>query len=152
MYAKDIMKTDVVTAKLGELISDAVIKMVKNEISGLPVVDDNGYLIGVISESDVLSHGQLLLVPDYLELLEVLLYRQTPEKYREELKDTLREPVESAMSKKVITAEPDTPVGEIALLMSEKDINRVVVVEKNKVIGIVARRDIIAAISDVLQP
>lgn len=150
MYAKDIMKRDVVTVKPDELISDAVIKMVKNEISGLPVVDENENLIGVISESDVLSHGQLLLVPDYLELLEVLLYRQTPDKYKQELQDTLREPVENAMSKKVVTAELDTPVGEIALSMSEKDINRVVVVENKKVIGIVARRDIIAAISKVL--
>jgi CBS domain-containing protein len=150
MYAKDIMKEEVVTVTPKDLISDAVIKMVKNEISGLPVVDSENNLIGVISESDVLSHGQLLLVPDYLELLEVLLYRQTPEKYKEELKATLREPVENAMSKKVITASRDTPIGEIAINMSDKDINRVVIVEAGKVVGIVARRDIIAAISKVL--
>lgn len=150
MYAKDIMKEEVITIKPKELISDAVLKMVKNEISGLPVVDSENNLIGVISESDVLSHGQLLLVPDYLELLEVLLYRQTPDKYKEELKETLREPVENAMSKRVVTASPDTPIGEIAINMSDKDINRIVVVENNKVVGIVARRDIIAAISKVL--
>jgi CBS domain-containing protein len=151
MFAKDIMKTEVITIMPDNLISEAVSKMVKNEISGLPVVDKDDKLLGVISESDVLSHGQLLLVPDYLELLEVLLYRQSPDKYREELKETFEEPVENAMSKKVITANPDTPIGEIAINMSDKDINRIVIVENDKVVGIVARRDIISSISNILK-
>lgn len=150
MHAKDIMKTEVITVKPEDLIKDAVEKMVKNEISGLPVVDSENNLLGVISESDVLSHGQLILVPDYLELLEVLLYRQAPDKYREELKSTLEEPVENAMSKKAITASPDTPIGEIAINMSDKDINRIVVVKDGKVVGIVARRDIISSISKLI--
>lgn len=140
--ASDIMVRDVVTIDSESLIAEAVSKMVEHDISGIPVTDKKGNLIGIISESDVLKHGNLIMVPDYLGLLDSMLYSRNPEKYKAEIKKTLRDKVKTAMSRKVFTATEDTPVGEIALRMSNRDINRIVIVDGKKIVGIISRRDI----------
>ena len=150
MYANDVMNQKIIYVHPEEKLKSAVKKMIKNDISGLPVVDKEMRLLGIITETDILNYGKLESTPDYLELLEIMLYRQTPDSYKEELLETLNETVENAMNKNVIVVNKDTPVGEIVMKMSEKDINRVMVVEGDIIQGVISRKDILIKICDFL--
>lgn len=150
MYAKDIMKRNVVFVHPEDKIRDAVKKMVENGISGLPVIDREKRLIGVVTETDILGYGKLFVVPGYLELLETMLYRQTPEAYKEEVKKTFDESVEKVMSQNSITVAPYAPLGEVSSIMSDKDINRVLVVEDGMVRGLISRIDILEKLCDLI--
>lgn len=150
MYANDVMNQKIIYVHPEEKLKSAVKKMIKNDISGLPVVDKEMRLLGIITETDILNYGKLESTPDYLELLEIMLYRQTPDSYKEELLETLNETVENAMNKNVIVVNKDTPAGEIVMKMSEKDINRVMVVEGDIIQGVISRKDILIKICDFL--
>lgn len=150
LNASDIMVKEVISIDSESLISEAVVKIIEHDISGIPVTDKKGNLIGIISESDILKHGNLIMVPDYLGLLDSMLYSRNPQKYKTEIKKTLKDKVKTAMSTRVFTAKKDTPVGEIALSMSNRDINRVIIVEDKKVVGVISRRDITRLILEMI--
>ncbi|MDO5707064.1 MAG: CBS domain-containing protein [Andreesenia angusta] len=151
MQAKDIMKSELVLIHPDVKIKTAVKKMIENDISGIPVVDGSQKLLGIVTETDILNYGKLQTMPDYLELLETILYRQTPNKYQEELLETLSEEVNSVMNDNVITVSPETPIGEVAVKMTDKDINRVIIVENDRVKGLISRKDILSNILDLIE-
>lgn len=151
MRAKDIMQDKLISIHPEDKIRTAVRKMIENDISGIPVVDSNLKLLGIVTETDILNYGKLKAMPDYLELLEVILYRQTPETFKEELLATLDEEVEKVMNPDAITVDPQTPVGEVSMIMTDRDINRVMVVENEKVIGVISRKDILVKIINLIE-
>lgn len=118
---KTIMSTDLVTVREDTHIYDAMSVLVDNAISGLPVVDENFILKGVITEKDTIS---LLLDSDIKEKNTVADY----------------------MTKEIICFKPDDSATDVADVFIDKAIRRVPVVENNKLVGIVARRDIIKLI------
>ncbi|MEN6520906.1 MAG: CBS domain-containing protein [Armatimonadota bacterium] len=146
--AKDIMQRDVVTIRKGASIEEALRLMAENNISGLPVVDTEGKIEGIITETDVLLKGQgstsaprmalygLWVMPD--DLVEEI-YRRS--------RGTL---VEDAMTPKVITFTEESAVTDIARVMIEHDINRVPIVRDGKIVGIVSRSDIVHAMSRLI--
>jgi CBS domain-containing protein len=113
----DIMTTTVITARPDMRLTDAIKLLLRWHISGLPVVDSGGTLIGVLTEHDVLNFA-----------------------FSGDAADTL---VAEAMQKKVTTCKPETPVEEVANCFATHRIRRVPVVKGGKVIGIVSRRDIL---------
>ena len=99
-------------------IQEAAQLLFQQRISGVPVVDDADGMIGMLTEADIISKAN-----------------------REGLK------VYDIMSREVISVTEETPVDEIALLLSERKIKRVPVVRNNKLIGIVSRADIVHAVA-----
>lgn len=151
MYAKDIMENKLIYVYPSDKIKLAVGKMVENDISGIPVVDSNINLLGIVTETDILNYGKLKTMPEYLELLETILHRQTPETYKEELLKTLDEEVKNVMNPDAITVTPTTPIGEISMIMTDKDINRVLVIDNKRVVGVISRKDILMKIVEFAQ-
>jgi CBS domain-containing protein len=113
--AKNIMTRDIITVSAGMKVKDLAMTLIKNQISGAPVVDRNGKIVGVVSEADLVAKKG---------------------------KD-----VKSIMSKKVISVTEETPVEEIAQLMSTHRIKRLPVMNGGEVVGIVSRADIVSAIA-----
>lgn len=150
MLASDLMNQKVIYVHPQDKIRAAVKKMIENDVSGLPVVNGDMKLLGLVTETDILNYGKLGNKSDYLGLLEVMLYRQTPDTFKEEILETLNEDVANVMSESVITVGTDTPVGEIVMIMSEKDINRVFVLEEGIVQGVISRKDIMVKIFDFI--
>jgi len=123
LKAKDIMSTNITTIHPDETIYDAVNLLYNKRISGLPVVDNDGKLVGIITENDVLN----------------LVFSGSARTTK----------VSDIMTRNVLTFTPDTDVDKISLAISEKRYRRVVIVdENNKVVGIVSRHDIIRIILD----
>ncbi|SHK34173.1 CBS domain-containing protein [Paramaledivibacter caminithermalis] len=149
MIAKNVMNRNVVSIKPDDTLKDAVALMVKHSISGLPVIDENKNIIGIISQSDVLRHGKKPFILETVDLLEIFLYEQEPENYEKELKIALNMKIKDVMTKNIIAVSENTPVGKIAHLMIENEINRVPVIKQGKLVGIIGREDIIKAIAEV---
>jgi len=144
LLAKDIMVEKVITigkdASIGEL-SDL---LVNNKISGVPVVDSSGKILGIVTEADIIIKDADLHFPRYFKLLDGIIYLESFRKFKNNLKKYLGSRVEDIMTDKVKTVEEDAPVGDIASMMINNNVNRIPVVDKDKkVIGIITRRDIV---------
>ncbi|OQA20771.1 MAG: Inosine-5'-monophosphate dehydrogenase [Actinobacteria bacterium ADurb.Bin346] len=142
--AADIMTKDVITVKKETSIGELSELLVKNKISGVPVVDDGGHIAGIVTEADIIVKDTELHFPRYFKLLDGIIYLESLNKFKLNLKKHLAIKVEDIMTVKVKTIKPDTPVKEIADLMLSMKINRLPVVDDdNKVVGIVTRADIV---------
>lgn len=121
LMAKDVMVESVVTVNKSALAKDALMHLLSSSFSGLPVVDDSNKLVGIITESDLLDATV-------------------------EGKDLETTHVFEIMTQDVHTAGRDTPVMEIAKIMKEKNLMRFPIMEGEKLVGIVARGDILKAL------
>lgn len=144
--AKDIMTRDVVTIKKGASIDEALRLMADNHVSGLPVVDPDGCVEGIITESDLLLKGQAH-IPSNTPSYDVAAGDATEEVVEEMYRKARAETVEDAMTTKVTTFSEDSLVTDIARVMIEKQINRVPILRDCNVVGIVSRRDIVKAMA-----
>jgi CBS domain-containing protein len=143
MLAKDIMTSEVITIGPEESIQKAASLMLENKISGIPVVDDKCCLLGIISENDLMLKARELQVPFFLTLFDSIIFLENPIRFNNDIKKFTASQVKDAMTKKTLFVEENTPVHEIVELMQNKRINRVPVLRKGKVIGIVSRNDIL---------
>jgi CBS domain-containing protein len=119
MIASDIMTRKVATISPRASVQEAAQLLDQKRISGAPVVDPDGKIIGIITEADIISKVD-----------------------REGLR------VIDIMSHDVIAVDEETPVNEIAALLTERKIKRVPVVENGKLVGIVSRADIVHAVAE----
>lgn len=145
LAAKDIMTRDVITIRKGSSIDEALRLMACHNISGLPVVDSEGYLQGIITESDLLLKGQIAM-PD-ARAQKNSIFAPHPDGVQEAYRRSHETLVEDAMTRKVLTFMEDSLASDIAREMIEHAVNRVPIVRDRKVVGIVSRRDIILALA-----
>lgn len=146
--AKDIMERNVITIRKGASIDEALQLMAENDISGMPVVDTDCNIVGMISETDVLLKGQGSPSAPRKALygLWVMPGDLVDEIYRRS-RATL---VEEAMTAKVITFTEESAVTDIARVMIEHNINRVPIVRDGKVVGIISRSNIVRAMAKLI--
>lgn len=142
LRAKDIMTEDVITVSPSMTIEELARVLMKNQISGAPVVDEEGNLIGIVTENDLITQNKRLHIPTILRLFDAFIPLGTS-RLEKEIKKITATTVGEVCTKKVITVEPETPLEEIATIMTEKKIHLIPVVEKGKIVGIIGKRDII---------
>ncbi len=149
LTAGDLMTGDVAVVRSDASLRDAVRAMAKRGISGIPVVDSDGSVVGMLTEGDLLRwhEGYTDRQEHWLEMLAEGL-----ELAPEFLKGILEQNsmVRTVMSASVITVTEDTPAREVAQLMYTKHIKRVPVMRDGKLVGIVSRSDLIRALSQRL--
>lgn len=151
--AKDIMNSNVVSVKTGETLKQAILKLLDNNINALPVLDDTGNLVGILSETDIVNYSGRSHVTSSIDTRKwVSPYEKTWEKHDVQLGAEIidRTYVDKVMSRKVTTVKPNASVIEVAKVMSKKKINHVPVLdEDNKLCGIIAREDIIRYLANI---
>lgn len=148
ILARDIMTVDVITVKADEDLEKVSRLLLKHRISGLPVVDDGGKVVGIISEGDLLVKGKEVEVPSHSVVLGAVIYLDSLKRFYDELKRVFALSVGELMTKKVYTVRLEATRAELSSLMADKGINRIPVVdENNKLVGIVTRQDIIKSIT-----
>lgn len=146
MKAKDIMSKEVITVHKNDTIAEIAKVLVDQSISGVPVVDDEGFLVGIVSEGDLLHKETTPRIPDYINLLGAIIYYNGVEQYNADFKKLMAEQASSIMTKKVVSISEETDVDDIAKLMLQHGIKRIPCVKDNKVIGIISRRDLIKSL------
>ncbi len=144
LLAKDIMVKKVITISKDASIGELSELLVNNKISGVPVVDSSGKILGIATEADIIIKDADLHFPRYFKLLDGIIYLESFRKFKNNLKKYLGSRVEDIMTDRVKTVEEDTPVSDIASMMINNNVNRIPVVDKDKkVVGIITRRDIV---------
>lgn len=156
MLVKDAMTKYVITLSPEETIRDASEKFAMKNISGAPVVDESGKVVGILSEADILhmlgtyyTQNNVVFLPTPFDLIEIP-FRQviTFTEAKVALEDISKKKVKEIMKKNVITVTSDAPVEYAAELMIEKKVNRLPVIEKEKLFGIITRGDIIKVLAE----
>lgn len=137
---RDLMTTDVVTVTPETTLKEAAAVLVGRRISGVPVVDSGGAVLGVLSEADILVKESGGGEHRREGMLGWLFERDF------ELEDKLAATrVGEAMTSPPITVRPNAPVHKAAARMVEEGINRLPVVDREKLVGIVTRADLVRA-------
>lgn len=145
--ARDIMTEDVITIQPNATIRDLAKNFIEHNISGVPVVDENGKVLGIATESDLIFHSKRLKVPTVLTILDSFIFLDSPEKMESELRKIAAASVSDVYTSPPVTITPDTPLDEIASLMTEKQVHTLPVLDENgMMIGIVGKKDIIRTI------
>ncbi len=144
LLAKDIMVKKVITINKSESIEKLSELLIKNKISGVPVIDDNGKLVGIATEGDLIVQDADLHFPRYFKLLDSIIYLESLNKFKRNLTKYLGTKVEDVMTTEVRKVNENTPVNEIANMMIKYNINRVPVLnDKGNLVGIITRADIV---------
>jgi CBS domain-containing protein len=140
----DVMSRDPVVVQPETPLNEAIKILAERRISGLPVVDNQGKLVGVISETDLMWQETGVTPPAYIMLLDSVIYLENPARYERELHKSLGQTVGDVMTKDPITVKPNKPLREAAQLMHERSIHRLPVLDDaGNVIGVLTRGDII---------
>ena len=140
----EIMTTDPVTVSPKTSLQEAIQILADREISGLPVVDDRGKLVGVISETDLTWQATGVEAPPYIMFLDSVIYLQNPAKHNQEIHKALGQTVEEAMSGRLTTVKRSQLVREAAQIMHEKKLRRLPVVDDSgKLVGMITQGDVI---------
>jgi CBS domain-containing protein len=141
MKASEIMSSDGVTIPPGATVSDVVRLLLASPREGLAVVDQNGRLLGIVTETDVVAKHARAHVPVYLGILGYILPFETRSN-DDEVRRVLAVTAQDLMSDDVPTVTPDTDVDDVATLMVEEGINPVPVVEGNRLVGMIGHHEI----------
>jgi CBS domain-containing protein len=144
LLAKDIMTKKIITINQDASIEELSGLLLDNNISGVPVVDNDGKMIGIATEGDIIVKDTDLHFPRYFKLLDSIIYLESLTKFKNSLKKHLAIKVSEIMTSDVISCSPETPVDDIANTMVENKINRIPVLSADgKPAGIITRADII---------
>jgi len=144
MKAMDVMTRDVLTVKPGDSVAETMRLLAEHDISALPVVDDDGTVVGVISEADLVRREEIGTEKHRAWWLEALTPAST---LAEEFAKSHGRRVSEVMSTHVISASEDTPLGEIATLLERHRIKRVPILRDGKPVGIVSRSNLVQAVA-----
>ncbi len=143
LTASDIMTTSVITVKKETLLTDLAEILYKKNINGVPVVDDEGGLIGIICETDLIRNNKKLHIPTVFALFDAVFYLERPKKMEKEIERISATTVGELYTPKSVTVDETTRLDEIATIMTEKKIYTIPVMKDKRMVGIIGKSDII---------
>lgn len=147
--ARDIMTTKVISVNRNSPLKEITRLLSKYFVSGLPVVDDDGIVVGIISEKDVLKYTRWVIGHPLKDPLQVLEADEEPssvgsQRTHDLIQSVMSVKAEAVMTDEIITATEETTLLAIVRLMNKHDINRVPIVDEAGTLkGIIARADIL---------
>jgi CBS domain-containing protein len=144
MKARDVMSKTVVTVPAAATIVDAAKILLDHGVSGAPVVDGEGRLVGMLTEGDLFRRYEIGTEPDPAALSPGVAYLDIARRFVK----SHGERVEDVMTRDVVRVFEDTPLARVAELMGLKRIKRVPVVRDGEIVGIVSRADLLRALVD----
>ena len=141
--AQDIMTRDVITVGPDTDITQATRMLLENRINGLPVVDAENRLVGIVCQSDMIAQQKRIPLPSLFTLLDGYIPLTSSKQFEREVEKIAATRVEQAMTPKPVTVSPGTSIEDIASLMVEKKLHTLPVVEKGKVVGVIGKEDML---------
>jgi CBS domain-containing protein len=147
MKVSDVMTGTPVIVRSDASLRDAATLMVQHRVSGLPVVDAGGALVGVITEGDLIRRAELGTTGDQPGWLSTFL---NPGRVALDYVHAHGLKVGEVMAREVITVSPDTPLSLVVDIMESKQIKRLPVLQNNELVGIVSRADLLRALVRLL--
>jgi CBS domain-containing protein len=145
LKAKDIMTRNVHTVSTDTEVEELARLFVETGVSAMPVLDARGALQGIVTETDLVEQNKPLHIPTVISIFDWVLYLESEKNFREQVEKMTARKVGEICTREVVTCTPETPVADIAALMVDHKAHLIPVVEGGKVVGVVARLDIIRA-------
>jgi CBS domain-containing protein len=144
----DVMSHNPILVRPQTPLKEAIQILAEKRISGLPVIDDAGKLVGIISETDLMWQETGVTPPAYIMILDSVIYLQNPGTYERDLHKALGQTVGEVMSKNPVAIYPHKSLKEAAQLIQNHKVQRLPVLDNGgNVIGILTRGDIIRAMA-----
>jgi CBS domain-containing protein len=147
MLASDVMVRNIVTVHPDTDVADAIKLLAEHDVSALPVLDDAGNLVGMLSEADLIHRVEIGTEKHRPWWVEAVTGAST---LATEFAKSHGKKVGEVMATGVISVSEDTPLSEIAALFERKRIKRVPVVKDGKLVGIVSRSNLIQALASAV--
>ena len=141
--AKDIMTVDVITVYPDTEIIQAAKLMLDKHLSGLPVVDKEGHLKGIICQSDLMALQKKIPLPSFFVILDSAISFTSQKNIEAEVKKMAASKVSEAMTPDPITVDPETGLEDIATLMVKHNIHTLPVLDQGWLVGIIGKEDIL---------
>ena len=145
--AEEIMTRKVVTVNKNLTIKELSQLFIENRFNGIPVTDDNGNLIGIVTQGDLIEQNKNLHIPTVIALFDAVLFLESEKKFESDVKKLTGTTVEDIFHKDAISVGPNADINEITTLMAEKDIHTLPVLDGGKLVGIIGKRDVIRAMA-----
>jgi CBS domain-containing protein len=145
----DVMTTNVKTIPAESTLREAAQVLYENNIGGAPVVSEDGKLVGVISESDLLNVARKRAALPHVAAFGLFIAPE--ESLRRIYEDGATLLAEEVMTRKVVSLSPETPVAEAGDTLVKQKINRAPVIVEGKVVGIVTRHDLLKGVFDLTE-
>ena len=142
----DIMDADPVTVRPEASLDEVVALLRRDDLHGVPVVNDGGRCVGIITEADLVigdEQGDLHL-PHYFELFGGVVFLEPLRRFEERLQKAVASNAEQLMTKDPVTVAPDATVQQAARIIAREGHNRLPVVEHGRLVGLVTRLDVLA--------
>ncbi|NSW86501.1 MAG: CBS domain-containing protein [Syntrophobacteraceae bacterium] len=143
LKVKDIMSKNVVTVSPDMDIVQVAAILLEKRINGLPVVDSNGRLVGIICQSDLIAQQKQLPIPSIFNLLDGLIPLKSLNKIEKEVQKISATTVAHAMTVDPVSVDPEASIETVASLMVNENFHSLPVVERGKLVGIVGKEDVL---------
>ena len=147
---RDVMHSDPTTVTVDTSAEDVAKLLGENELPGAPVIDADGRLIGIVTESDLIitdEDGEDLHIPHYVQLFGGLIFLEPLRKFEERLRKAAAATAGDMMTRDPVTVEADDPIRKAGRLIAETGHNRLPVVEDGRLVGVVTRADVLRALA-----
>jgi CBS domain-containing protein len=144
----DVMTTKVMAVQPDTRVDEIARLMSQYGISGLPVVDADNTVVGVVTELDMIVRNTHFKLPNFIFIFDNMIPLEMPGHYRDRLEKVLGTTAREIMSEPAVTISPDATIEELAELMVDRRMNPIPVVKDDRLVGIVSRSDIIRLIAE----
>jgi CBS domain-containing protein len=142
----DVMTRDVITVTPETPLRELAQILSEKHINGVPVVDDQGNVLGVVSETDLVKQNKPLHIPTVFVLLDSVIPLENPWRLQKEFKRLTATTVGEIYSKPAVSVSPETDLSEVAQIMSERKLYTLPVLEGGKLVGVVGKEDVIRSL------
>jgi CBS domain-containing protein len=143
LKAKDVMTRDVITVAPETGVTEIAMLLLEKRFNGVPVVNPNGDLVGVICQSDLIAEQKKLPMPSVFTILDAFIPVYPPGKMAKEVQKIAAMKVSEAMTSNPVTVDPEAGLDEIASIMVNKSMYTIPVLEGGKLVGIIGKEDIL---------
>lgn len=146
LKARDIMTSTVITIKPGATVEELARVLIEHKISGVPVVDDEDRIMGIVTENDLIRKNKRFHIPTVIRIFDAYIPLGSG-KAEEEIRKMTAVTVDEIYTKKVVSIAEETSLEDIATIMAEQHIHLLPVLSGNKVVGIVGKADVVRSMT-----
>lgn len=140
---KDIMTGNPVTLKADTEIAEAAKILLDRRINGAPVLDNDGKLVGILCQSDLITQQKKFPIPTVFTLLDGLIPLGSTKNLEKEIHKITASLVEDAMTPDPVTVSPDQTIEDVATLMVDKKYHTLPVVAEGELVGVIGKEDVL---------
>jgi predicted transcriptional regulator len=141
--AKEIMTSEVITVPVNMTVADLAGLFLEHDIGGAPVVDLSGRVIAVVTESDLIDQNKKLHIPTIMPFLDAVIFLESAKSMEEEIQKMAGAKVGDICSQKLVTVDAEDSLETVATVMSEQHCHTLPVMEKDCLVGVIGKADIV---------